>query len=87
MLVKTASGFEIDIDKDGFADDWELLELLVQADRNNQAATIEVMQKILGRDGYNALKEHIRKDGKVSAVRMKNEFMEILTAFGDSEKN
>jgi len=87
MLVKTESGFEIDIEKESFADDWELLELLVQADSNNQAATIKAMEAILGKDGYKNLKEHLRQDGKVSAVRMRNEFTEILTRLGDSEKN
>ena len=87
MLVKTESGFEIDIEKESFADDWELLELLVQADSNNQAATIKAMETILGKDGYKNLKEHLRQDGKVSAVRMRNEFTEILTRLGDSEKN
>ena len=87
MLVKTKSGFEIEIDKDSFTDDWELLELMVQADAGDQAATIKVLKTILGKDGYQALKEHLRVDGKVSATRMKSEFLEILTALGGNEKN
>lgn len=87
MKGKTSTGFEYDINKDAIADDWELVELLVDADGGNNAATIKAMQTVLG-DEYERLKEHIRSDsGKVSAVRMKNEFLEILSQLGEETKN
>lgn len=87
MTGKTATGFEFNIEADSIADDWEMVELLAEADSGDNMATIKAMKAILGKD-YDRLKDHIRDEsGKVSAVRMKNEFLEILSKLGGSVKN
>ena len=87
-MAKTKSGFEFEIDKQQISDDWELVEVLVAADGGNTAAVIRAMKAILGEDTYTALKEHIRdENGKVSAVKMQAEFLEILNEAGETAKN
>ena len=87
MEGKTSTGFGYNIDKNAIADDWELVELLVNADGGDNAATVKAMKVVLGGE-YDRLKEHIRSDsGKVSAVRMRNEFLEILSQLGEDAKN
>lgn len=86
--MKTKSGFEYEIDKEQISDDWELVEILVAADGGNTAAVIRAMKAILGEETYEALKEHVRDEhGKVSAVKMQAEFLEILNAAGETAKN
>lgn len=86
--MKTQSGFEFEIDKAKVTDDWELVELLVEADSGNTAAMIRAMKAIMGEEAYNALKEHVRdKEGHVSSVRMQAEFLEILNQAGEAVKN
>lgn len=81
--MKTSTGFEFEIDRNAVVDDWELVELLAAGDGGDLGATISAMKAILGEESYNALKEHIRNDaGKVSAARIKNEFLEILNLLG-----
>lgn len=88
MRGTTSTGFSFEIDKNIIADDWELLELLVAADAGDHSAAISAMKQILGDSAYKALKEHVRKEnGRVSSVRMKEEFMEILNQLGDATKN
>jgi len=87
-MMKTQSGFEYELDKAAISDDWELVEILVAADGGDTAAVIRAMKAILGEKTYQALKEHIRdENGKVSAVKMQAEFLEILNSAGETAKN
>ena len=88
MIMKTKSGFEYEIDKAAITDDWELVEDLVAADSGNTAAGIRAMKAILGDKTYEALKEHVRnEEGRVSAIKMQAEFLEILNQAGEETKN
>lgn len=88
MIMKTNSGFEYELDKDRIVDDWELVEDLVAADGGDTAAGVRAMKAILGEKTYKALKEHVRNEnGKVSAVKMQAEFLEILNQAQEETKN
>lgn len=88
MKGKTSTGFEFDIDAKEVANDWELVELLCASDEGDYSACIKAMKAILGVDGYNRLKEHVRgQNGKVAASAMKDAFMEVLTLLGNDVKN
>lgn len=77
MKVTTKSGFEWDIDPDNF-NDWEMLEAFYDMDRDPRA-TVAVARTILGQEGLNALKEHLRTEkGKVPMDRMMDELTELL---------
>lgn len=80
----TKSGFEYTV-ADDLADDYELLEKLREANKN-ELAYIDVIEYALGSEQNAKLKEHCRKDGKVSAKRMNSEFLEILTANRETKK-
>lgn len=83
MIVgKTVSGFEYQIEED-MLDDYELLEVLCEADKGKASAMMEVAEKVLGVEQKERLKEHIRDDkGRVSARTMIEAVMEILKANG-----
>lgn len=80
MKVTTNSGFTADIDK-AILDDWEFLELLAEADDGNLIAYIKCMMRLLGKDQYDKLKEHLRDDeGKVSAAAIQSAFLEMINS-------
>lgn len=72
----TPSGFEYALDK-SVGDDYEFLELIAEVDEN-PLLTPMLLKKLLGEEQANRLKEHLRKDGKVSTVALANEIAEIL---------
>lgn len=82
MKAISKTGFSIDIDQD-VIDDWETLEVMAKADAGSMQALIESMKRILGNDGYDQLKEHVRsmsKNGKVSTKKMQKEFTDLMTS-------
>ena len=82
----TSTGFAYEVEED-VLDDYELLEILHEADKGSAGAMIEVAEQVLGKEQKEALKNHIRNEkGKVSAIRMIEEVMEILKS-GDKGKN
>lgn len=77
IKVVTASGFEYEIAKEN-TDDWELIEVLSKLDQNNPQLIIDAYKMLLGEKQYEELKTHFRKNGKVKASDMINEFYDIL---------
>lgn len=83
---KTSSGFEFELD-DEVLDDYELLEMLTELDEGRYDRVTITVEKLLGKEQKEKLKEHIRKDGKVSASEFMNEIAEIFQNANDSLKN
>lgn len=83
---KTSSGFEFELD-DEVLDDYELLEMLTELDEGRYDRVTRTVEKLLGKEQKEKLKEHIRKDGKVSASEFMNEIAEIFQNANDSLKN
>lgn len=81
---KTTSGFEFSINPDVF-DDWEMLEKFEAIDNGNANATVSVTREILGQEQLDALKEHLRVDGKVTVTRMQEALEEIFEACSESK--
>ena len=81
MRIETKSGFTADLDE-SFRDDWEFVEALDMFMEGRAGSMVRLAKKLLDTKTYNALKEHCREDGKVSATRMTDEILEILTSAG-----
>lgn len=79
---KTESGFEFEIEKEAL-DDYELLEALSKVDKGEYGCITEVVTLLLGEKQKENLKEHIRKNGRVSANKMIEEVMQIFETSKD----
>ena len=74
---KTDSGFEYNVSKD-VANDYELVEILGDLEENPLLLT-KLVNKVLGKEQANKLKEHIRnEEGIVSTDVMMKEVMAIF---------
>lgn len=74
----TESGFDYTI-KEEALDDYELLEELRKIDKGDTGQLVDVMEKILGTEQKEQLKEHVRDEtGRVPMKRMFDEIGEIL---------
>ena len=86
--VKTKSGFVIDVDENR-AKDWRFTRALARWE-NDETALVglaECLPFLLGKDGENALMEHVKeKDGSIPADKMIEEFKEILEKLGEKVK-
>lgn len=81
---KTQTGFEFEIDENVF-DDWEMLEKFEAIDNGNSNMTVSVTRDILGQAQLDALKDHLRVDGKVTVTRMQEALEEIFEACGEAK--
>ena len=80
MTGKTTSGFEYEIDEESL-DDYELLEDLSELDDGNSAKTTSVLNRLLGKEQKDRLKEHLRTEsGRVPASKMMIEIGEIFNS-------
>ena len=76
----TSSGFEYNLDETAL-DDYELLEDLCQLDNGNTARTISALNRLLGTEQKDQLKEHLREEnGRVPASKMMVEMAEIFNS-------
>ena len=76
--IKTASGFEWDID-DVVLDDAEILDCLADIDGGNMVSFVPMLRKILTPDGKKALYDHLRtEDGRVPYTALDREVTEIF---------
>lgn len=83
---KTSSGFDFQLE-DEVLDDYELLEVLHKIDEGNNGLITEMVDRLLGEEQRDKLKDHVRTEkGKVSAKRLLEEVMEIFKA-SDAGKN
>lgn len=76
----TSSGFEYNLDETAL-DDYELLEDLCELDNGNTARTISALNRLLGIEQKDRLKEHLREEnGRVPASKMMIEMGEIFNS-------
>lgn len=74
----TKSGFKFEIE-DKRLKNYELLEALVESDKGNPSATIDVVKLLLGDSKASALKNHVRdSDGFVDIEKIGQEVKEIF---------
>ena len=78
MHGKTSSGFEYELDEAAL-DDYELLEDLCEMDEGNMAKMSSVMNRLIGTEQKERLKEHLRtENGRVPMSKMMIEIEEIF---------
>lgn len=83
--IKTTTGFTAEIDEELLAD-YEFLEVLNAADKNPLAFT-DIVVFLLGEDGKEALKQHLReKLGRATTEAVKDAVMEILAQLKSKKK-
>lgn len=81
----TRSGFAFEIDE-GITDDWDAIELLSDITEGKLGALFAFGKLLLGDEQLNALKEHVRGEGKrVSMQSMSAEMMEIFTSLNNAK--
>lgn len=74
---KTSTGFVYSIDEN-VLNNFELLDLFAEVDENPLLLP-KVLTMILGKDGKQALYDHVRlEDGTVPADKISNELLEII---------
>lgn len=76
----TASGFKYEINPEA-ANDYELLEVLMEVDNGDTLKIVTAVDMMLGKEQTKELKEHVRKvsgNGRVKLDLMMHEFYEIL---------
>ena len=74
----TKSGFDYTVQEEAL-DDYELLEELREIDKGNTSLVVDAIEKIIGPEQKEQLKEHVRDEaGRVSIKRMFDEIGEIL---------
>lgn len=71
VVEVTVDGLTIEVDPTAFQSDWEVIEALAAMEDGSAspAAMMRVTKALLG-DAYDDVKNHVRKDGKVSADAM-----------------
>lgn len=80
LTGKTKSGFEFEIDEE-ILDDYDFLELLCRIDEGESALVIKMVDRLLGAEQKEKLKNHVKTEtGRVSAKRLLEETMEIFNA-------
>lgn len=86
MLVRTASGFELEINKDTL-DDWELLEDLAALEGGDRGRIVPVARRVLGPDGLSKLIEHCRTpEGRAPATAVETELFEIFKLLKEDQE-
>lgn len=76
---KTRTGFEFVIADDAL-NDYEILELMAKVRKNDVLSISELLEKLLGEEQKNRLKDHCRDEsGKVPMERINDEIVDIFT--------
>lgn len=87
MKGKTTSGFEYELDESAL-DDYELLEELCELDEGDTSKIISVLNRLLGNEQKERLKEHLRmENGRVPASKMMLEMGEILNSVKEGKNS
>jgi hypothetical protein len=78
--IKTASGFECDIDNE-VLDDMEVLDDLAEIESGKLLKYPALITKLMGESGKRALYDHVRtEDGRVPYTAFEQEITEIFNA-------
>lgn len=88
MIKETLkNGFEVEIPDENL-DDYELLEDLADLEEDDYGKIVSVYRRLLGKDQYKALKEHIRNEsGRVACTEMMDTLEEIFNLQNGEVKN
>lgn len=79
LKIKTKSGFEWEIDPE-VTDDMELIDQMAELFRGNDTAIFGLVERILTKEGKDALYEHCRNEkGRVPASAVMANINEIFT--------
>ena len=85
MKAKLSDGFEVVI-LDEVVDDWEFLEVLAGIDEGETGLIVKAAKMLLGDEGVNMLKEHLRDDsGRVRSTAMVDALREIMESTNESK--
>lgn len=85
MKVKTATGFECEINTDAM-NDMEVLDLVVRIDEGDALAYSPFLTKLLGKENKARLYDHVRvEDGRVPIEAVAAEVGEILEQAGEKK--
>lgn len=83
---KTQTGFEYELNEK-VLNNYELVENIAEIEENPLAITT-IVKQLLGKDGTERLKEHIRdENGIVTTDRMMKEIVDIFQNSGKETKN
>ena len=84
--MKTKSGFEFEINESAL-DDFELFDLLAQADDGNGMAIPKVLRKMFDKETVKRLYDHLRTEkGNVPLQAINDEILDIFNVIGESNK-
>lgn len=84
--MKTKSGFEFEINESAL-DDFELFDLLAQADDGNGMAIPKVLRKMFDKETVKRLYDHLRTEkGNVPLQAINDEIVDIFHVIGESNK-
>ena len=87
LTGNTKSGFHFKIE-DQALDDYEILEMLTEIDDGNGVLVPKMIERLLGKEQKEALKEHLRnKEGKVSTQNMMIEVMDIFKSSNEGKNS
>ena len=75
---KTRTGFEYVIEDDVF-DDYEILELMAKVKKNDPLAIFELIERLLGEEQKDQLKDHVRVNGRVPMSAINDEIVDIFS--------
>lgn len=79
----TNSGFAFEIEEETL-DDYELLESLSKVDKGEVLSITETVDRLLGEEQKDKLKEHIRNvQGRITIAAMMDEVVQIFNASGE----
>lgn len=76
---KTRTGFEYVIDDNVF-DDYEILELMAKVKNNDPLAIFELIERLLGEEQKDQLKDHVRVNGRVPMSAINDEIVDIFSS-------
>ena len=83
MKAVLKDGFEVEV-REECLDDWDFLELLNEIDEGNGGKIVKVAKVMLGEEGTNSLKEHVKGTaGKASVDAMVGALSELLESLSE----
>ncbi|MBQ1297634.1 MAG: hypothetical protein IIY21_26565 [Clostridiales bacterium] len=86
MKAKLQDGFEIELIEESLGD-WEFLEVLNDIDEGETGLIVKAARMLLGKNGVNQLKEHLRgEDNKIAVADMADALRELMESV-DTLKN
>jgi hypothetical protein len=83
---KTKSGFEFELDEDRL-ENYELLEAISEIE-DNPLVISKVIRLLLGNEGTESLKDHVRRDDGIVPVKaLTNEITEIFQSQNETKNS